>query len=359
MYFPSRKDIMPFRRSYGKRKRTFKRKFNPRYKRRKYSRSSAASAIQRLVRMRRARARLGRSKKRYAIRKINRSRQEMVFKNFTIVAPDSFLVNPQTPVGGLGHVCTDGAGNITECIELGMILKDATAPNGTAIFSPELQNYLELYKQCKIVHGSVSLMKYCQGLGDGQASTGTPPTSSIGIAGSKHWVSYLHSAVDTGQFRAVDQLQDLGVPAASNIASIIPNEYLCNSNARFKQLSWDAKKSVKTKVLCARPRDEWSQQYYGVFSAAVPPVAQSQLRCNCPWIDTKEIENVAKNLLPAAHPNYKSLYALTRLPPVSFFGTGFPLRVQTTAGIPANVSVPLFKALISITVAFRVPTLRN
>lgn len=325
---------------------------------RRNRRSAGARTIQRMVRNRRARRTLMLRRKAHAIHRLNRSKSEVLYKNFTIVAPDSFITNGTT-VGGLGLVCTDGAGNITEVPELGLLLKDATAANGVTSISPEFTNYLELYKQCKVVHGSVTLLKYSPGLGDGQPSTGTPPTSSVGITGDKNWVSYLHTVIDTGQFRPVDQLLDLAVPAVTNIASIVPNEYFANSNSTFKQLSWDSKKSIKTKVLCARPRDEWTQQSFGVFSNAVPPAAVSQLFCKCPWIDTNTLEQVVKNLLPVGHPNYKSMWALTRLPTITHFGNGFPVRLKTNGGTPADLKVPIFKMIISVTAAFRVPTIRN
>lgn len=341
----------------------------PRYKKGRFSRaprrrgrySRAASTIQRLVRSRRARKSLAMRRKNYSIKKFNRQSSETVYKSFTILCPDYLIINPGTGVyANSGLACTDTTNSTyQQCFELGMLLKDPGATNGVSTFSTEMSNYLELFKQCRIVHGSASLLKWSDGDGDGTPITLAAGASSIGRQGNKNWVSYIHSVIDTGAFKAIDQLQDLAVPPSSNIASVNPNDYFANSNSRFKQLSWDSKKSIKTKVLAPTRREEWAAQYYGFFNTATPPAAVSQLRCNSPWVDTSWVENCIKNNYPAGHPNYKSCYALTRLPPVSFLGTNFPSRTVATAGLPVTAQTPIHKCLVSICVAFRIPTVRN
>jgi len=327
-----------------------------------YHRGRAAGVIQRAFRRRRNRRRVYNVLKRRAVLRFNRSSKEMVFKSFTIEIPDSMLITqPPGDLVGRGIVSAEQR-VLKECIEIGAILKDPAAPNLTEAFSQEFTNYLELYKQVRVVHGSISLMKFSPGLGDGTSATGTPPTSSVGYQGDPKWVAYAHSVIDTGAFKDVSSLQNLNIQPSANVASTVINEYFSNSNARLTQLSWDNKKSVKTKIICPTKKEEWSQQYYGIFSAAVPPVAGVQLRTNCPWLDTGVVEAVAKNTLPAGHPNYLSVYALMRLPPYTIFGNTFPQRVRYDGGAAPPVVplvTPLFKGVISITCAFRVPTLRN
>lgn len=337
-----------------KRKRTSSHK--PSRKRAK--RSSAATAIQRLVRMRQARQTLYKRRQRHSIRRFNRQSDEMVYKSFTIVCPDSMLITPGPgTLAGAGISCADPVtGNYVNVFELGMTLKDPAQTNGTKVFSRELQNYCELYKQCKIVHGSVSLLKYNDGTNDGNPSTGTPPTSSIGTVGAKNWVSYIHSVVDSGAFKSAVNLQNLAIPPLSNIATTAPDEYFANSNSRFHQLAWDVKKSVKTKIICPSPKEEWSQQRYPIYDNSTPPVAGIALRTNCPWLDTSTLTNVWNNGYLPGNPNYASIYALGRLPTLSFYGTKFPIRVVTAAGVPRAVAYPIHKVLISITCAFRIPS---
>lgn len=329
-------------------------------RRSKPRRATAARTIQTYVRRRNARRKIYQLNKSKAIRKFNRSTGEIKFKSFTIVCPDFCLTNPGTGLqSGLGVVQSDILnGKYTECIELGFFLKSPAATGGSEIFSDELKNYCKLYKQIKIVHGSVTLLKYSTSTGDGSAATSTPPSTSIGVQGSKNYCTYLHSVIDTGQFKNVLDMVNLAVAPLQNLASQNEDEYLTNSNARLTQVSWDTKKSIKTKIIRPTKREEWSQQYQKIYDTAGTAVLVN-LKMNQPWVDTKYVTQLTDTPLPPpTHPNYQSLYALGRLPPVSFYGDGFPVSLYTSGGIPAQRGVNLHKVLLSITCAFRVPTNR-
>lgn len=351
---PSYHPINPMARQKRKRKSTTKRSF----KRPRYNRTSAATAIQNIVRQRRARATLARKRKAYSIKRFNRQSSEMMYKSFTIVCPDYCLVTPGTGTLADGGIsCVDPVtATYTNVFELGMSLKNPSATNGVSVFSPELQSYCDLYKQVKVVHGSVTMLKYNQGTNDGNPSTGTVPTSSIGTTGTKQWVSYLHSVIDSGAFKQATSLQNLAIPPLSNLATSSPNEYLSNSNSRLHQLSWDNKKSIKTKIICPSPKEEWSQQRYPIYDNSTPPVPGIALRTNCPWLDTSTLQGVWNNGFLPGNGNYASMYALGRLPTLSFFGNKFPTTVITSAGVPRAVQYPVHKVLLSITCAFRIPT---
>lgn len=340
-----------------------KRPARGRYKR-KYSRSSAASAIQKAFRRRRNKAKVFRSMKNYAVQKANRSPAEMVYKSFTIICPDQQLVQPHTagPNGsrGLNCVSTTGDNTYKSCFEIGMFLRDANATNLLVPFSPEMVNYFDLFRQARIVHGSVSMLRYSDSMGDGQPSTGTPPTSSIGTTGQKQWCNYVQSVIDNGSFRNVNDLVKLtNASPATNIASISEDEYLANSNSRLTQMAWNNYKSFKQKIINPDKRSEWANQTFGIFNNATPPVAQYQLRTNAPWLDTNVLKNVASNGYASLNPNYQSVYALTRLPPLSVFGTAWPVNVETIAGVPQPSNTPIHKVLLSLCVAFRIPTTRT
>lgn len=345
---------MPFRRKY--RPRTKRRPYRRRYR----SKASAASAIQKAFRRRRNKRRVFNRMKSYAVKKFNRSPSEIVYKSFTIVAPNEVLLNSGTGVYlDSGIVCTNPLNStFAQCIEIGMLLKSPSAPNGVVAFSTELQNQLELFRQVRLVHGSCTLLRYQDSLSDGNAATPLV-LQSIGTNGTRPWITYLNSVVDTGAFKNVNNLVNLAVPPSTNLASFNQNEYLANSNSRFTQVSWDSKKSIKTKVIRPQLQSEWAQQTFGIFDNSAPPVAQFQLKTTQPWIDTNIVENCMKNNYLASNPNYQSIYALGRLPPISYFGQNFPNRVENVAGLPTSLQTPLFKVLLSITCAFRIPTTRN
>lgn len=345
---------MPGKRKFHAVKQRFKMK-RRRYKRRA---GTAATKIQAMFRRRRDRGRFHRALKRKAVVKFNRQSGEMVYKSFTIVCPDAMLVTPGTgTLAGSGISCVDPVtGHYSNVFELGMTIKDPSQPNGTKFFSKELAQYCGLFKQAKIVHGSVSMLRYNQGANDGNPSTGTPPTSSIGTTGSKNWICYVHSVIDSGAFKSAVELQKLSVPPLTNIASTDADVYLANSNSRFRQLSWDTKKSLKTKVICPTSKEEWAQQRYPIFDNSTPPVPGIALRTNCPWLDTDTLLGVWNNGYAAGNGNYESIYALGRLPTLSVFGSNFPIAVVTAANLPRAVQYPIHKVLISITCAFRIPT---
>lgn len=329
---------------------------------------TAATKIQNFFRNRRARNAVHKAIVDRAVKISNRSSEEIMYKSYTIVCPDYINLNPSTKYPSSGIACTDApSAQFVGCYELGMCLKNPASVNGVSAFSQEMLNTLELYRECKIVSGSVSLLKYSAGMGDGQppgnpsVATPVPPLaySSIGVTGPKDWVTYIHGVIDRGQFKAVDGLQNLSIPPSTNIASTNADDYFANSNSMFKQISWDTKKSVKQKIIKPLPTDPWSQQYYSLYNNNTPPTAEVQLRCNSPWIRTNVVEAVLKNQYAAGNLNYHSVYALTRLPPWSVYGSAMPIRVYSVGGDSANIEVPLFKVLLSITVAYRVPTSRN
>lgn len=333
----------------------------------RFRKRKAASKIQKFLRRRRTRNRIKATLKNYSTKKFNRNSSEIIYKSFTILCPDNLIINPGYAAGGLsgkGLACTDTSNSeFRQCFELGILVKSAAAANGVEIFSDELLNYLALYNQCRIVHGSVTMLKYSAGLSDGNPSTGTPPTSSIGTTGEKNWVNYLHSVIDTGGYHNVNGLLDLSVTANTNVASLSPDKYFANSNTRFQQVSWDVKKSLKTKIIAPQSKSEWAQQRVTQYTEAGPPPALPQpiltLNTNQPWVDTRFFQNCHNNQFTYATQNYQTGYSLGRLPPLSYYGNGFPTRVATTGVIPTPVQVPLFKVLLSITVAFRIPTPRN
>lgn len=341
---------------YCRKKRFFSRRPRRRYR----SKASAASAIQKAFRRRRNKARVFKSIKNFAVKKVNRSPSEMKYKSFTILCPDSQFID-EAPIQyqDSGLVGADPATNqYRNCFQLGMFLRDTAEVNDTIIFSQELKNYLKLYRQARIVHGSVTMMRYCESVNDGNPSTGTPPTGSIGYTGTKEWISYVHSVIDNGSFKDANNLQALSVPPLLNLASTNENEYLSNSNARLTQMSHDSKKSFKTKILPATTQSEWAAQRYGIFNNAAVPVQQVAYKCNAPWIDTNVLIGVADNTYLAGNENYNNVRALTMLPPLSVYGTNFPVTVSTAAALPVATSAPLHKVLLSICVAFRVPTTR-
>lgn len=333
----------------------------------RHRRRKASSTIQKFLRSRRRRQRIKSTLKNYSTKKFNRNSSEVIYKSFTILCPDDLLINPGAAAGGLsgkGIACTDYSNSeFRQCFELGVLIKSSTAANGVAIFSKELLNYLELYKQCRIVHGSVTMLKYSAGLSDGNPATGTPPAASIGTTGDKNWVNYLHSVIDTGGYKQVNNLLKISIPANTNVASLLPDEYFANSNTRFQQVSWDTKKSLKTKIIAPVSKSEWSQQRVTQYTEAGPPpvlpAPELTLNTNQPWVDTKFFENCHYNGYTFAVENYQTGYSLGRLPPLSYYGNGFPTRVATNGAIPTPVQTPLFKVLLSITVAFRIPTQRN
>lgn len=333
----------------------------------RHRRRKAATTLQKFLRRRRRRQHIKKTLTNYSTKKFNRNASEIIYKSFTILCPDDLIINPGAASGGLsgkGLACTDTSNSeFRQCFELGILIKSSTAANGVSIFSKELLNYLELYKQCRIVHGSVTMLKYSAGLSDGNPSTGTPPTASIGTTGEKNWVNYLHSVIDTGGYKQVNNLLNLTIPANTNVASLLPDEYFANSNTRFQQVSWDTKKSLKTKIIAPVAKSEWSQQrvtqYTDVGPPPILPVAELTLNTNQPWVDTKFFEACHNNSFNYATANYQTGYSLGRLPPLSYYGNGFPTRVSTDGAIPSPLQVPLFKVLLSITVAFRIPTQRN
>lgn len=329
----------------------------------KGSKSRAATSIQALVRSRQARATLARQSKRASIKRFNRKSSEVIYKSFTVVCPDEVLINPYTANPNQGLLCSDPAtAEYKANFQFGMFYKNPSALGLCTMLSPEMQNMLELYKQCRVVHGSISMMRYSDGVGDGltPAGAGAGPlvNSSIGITGDKDWIGYLHSTIDTGAYKNVQDLQNLSIPPNTLIASFNPNEYLSNSNSRLHQVSWDNRKSIKTKVLLPTSKSEWAQQRVTLYDLpGTTPIVQ--LRTNGPWVDTNIVEGVAKGTYPVGHTNYQSVYSLTTLPAVTFYGTGFPSRVRSVAGTSTPVLTPIHKVLLSCTVAFRVPTLRN
>lgn len=337
-----------------------------RWAQRRNRKKKAASVIQKAFRRRRDRQRVKSALKAKAVLSFNRSDKEMMYKSFTIVCPDYMLLNPASTYPNGGIACADTTSlAYTGNYELGALLKNPSAPNGVSIFSQELLNMCELYRQVRIVHGSVTLLKFSDGTGDGNSPAGvaTPPgalsASSIGITGTKDWVSYMHSIVDGGSYRNVNDQLNISIPPATNISSVNTDEYLANSNSRMAQLSWDTKKSIKLKVIGQPKNSEWAQQYFGFYNNGTPPVAQFQLRTNQAWLDTNILENVAKNQYAVANPNYQSAYAIMRLPQISHYGSPFPTRLRSVGGVASSVQFPVHKVLISICCAFRVPTTRN
>jgi len=323
-------------------------------------RKKAASIIQKAFRRRRAKAKIGRAMKKFAVKKINRSTSEVLYKSYTIIAPDAMFISaPPVQYQGAGLTGADPLTNqYRNCFELGMFLKVPSDPNGLRIFSPELKNQLETFRQARVVHGSVTMLRFCDSNNDGNPATGTAPTSTIGFTGTKEWISYVSSVIDNGSFKDANNLQNLSISPVSNLASSNEDEYLSNSNARLTQMSHDSKKSFKTKILNATAQSEFAQQRYGIYNNATPPVQQLSLKCNSPWLDTKTLVAVGSNGFLAGNPNYANVYALTRLPPLSVYGQNFPVTTSTTAGNPVRTSTPLHKVLISICVAFRIPTTR-
>lgn len=323
----------------------------------------AATAIQRMVRARQARARLAKRRKAYSIRRFNRKSAETVYKSFTIVCPDEMLIESYTSQPNQGIACANPAtAEYKQQFQFGMFYRNPSTTGGIAILSPSLQNYLELYKQCRIVHGSVSLMRFSDGSGDGSTAqaAGTAPlaTSSIGKQGDKDYITYMWSTIDTGSFKNCNNLTDISIPPLTNLASANPDEYLENANSRMHQISWNNRKTVKTKILNPGPKTEWAQQRVTVYDTpGTTPVLT--LRTNSPWVDTNVVEACARQNYPAGHPNYQSIHSLTSLPSLSFYGSGFPTGYKSVAGVPTETQIGIHKCLISICVAFRVPTLRN
>lgn len=345
----------------------YRRKYRPRYRRRRYRRRrGAASVIQRAFRRRRVKNRMYRSKKRFAVRKFNHARAEMTTKSFTIVCPDQQLLSVRAGLLNQGISCTDtGADEYSNCIRFGLFLRDTTQANDVAIFSDEVKNYLELYKQVRILHGSVTLLKYSNGIVDGNtpSSNPTPPgpnaNNSIGGSGNKTWVSYMHSVVDNGQFKATSDLQNLQIQPSSLIATQNPDEYFANSNAKFQQLSWDNKKSCHFKIIKPSKNSDWLSQPFGLFDNSLPPKSVGNYFTDFPWLPTRQVENVSKNLYAATNPNYQSVFALGMLPPLSTYGTSFPGIYNSVGGLQTPVPCPIHKVLLSITLQFRTPTTRN
>lgn len=347
---------MPFRRKY--RPRRFHRY------RRKRSRFTAASTIQRAFRRRRFKNKMYRAKKRYAVRKFNFQKAETVVKSFTIVCPDSIMLQPPLNYTGSGILTTNpGNGTYSNVFRLGILLRDTSATNDVKIFSNELKNYLELYRQVQIMHGSVTMLRWNNGsVNDGNtpsgAGAGPDINNSIGRTGSKRWIGYVHSAIDNGQKKNNNIIQNLSSTPAECLYSTIPDEYLANSNSKFQQVSWDNKKSLKYKIIAPQSKSPWSQQLYTMIDTT--GTSSGSWRANQPFLDTIDVENAANNtFVPAQSANYATVYALGLLPPLSVYGTRFPTVETSVGGVKSLYTAPIHKCLISITCRFRNPTTRN
>lgn len=354
------------------------------YKRSKYRRrgrrprrNKSARTIQRVFRNYRARKSLGRAIKSRAISRFNYTPQANKVKTFTILCPDGLLNDPGTgSYAGQGLWCTKGnstQGELLNVFELGMFRKVTTNP-GIAIWSPELLNMFQLYKYAKIVSASVSCMPYRDNLSTTVYGPAPTTITTNTFSSPLNYCSYLQSVIDTGQFKNIDDLQNYATSIASNVASTNPDDYFASKSSRLHQVSYDNKKSLKTKIMQPTLSTNWSQQRFVWASAeaATPlqPIKHGTYRCTQPWLDTSILTKVANGTVnpvapPAAsniqpYPNiYASTYALTRMPPVSFYGKGFPQRYQALANQgPTILQTPIFKCIVSITVAFKTPTIR-
>ena len=343
----------------------YRKRWRPRRRyKRKYSRYSAASAIQKAFRRRRAKRRVFKAKKNFAVKKFNFQKAETLVKSFTIVCPDSIMLQP--PLGYTGHgICTTNPGTAvySNVFRLGILLRDSSLPNDVKIFSNELKNYLELYQQIQIMHGSVTMLRWNDGsINDGNtpsgAGTGPHVNSSIGRTGSKRWIGYVHSAIDSGQRHANNIIQNLSSTPAECLFSTKPDEYLANANSKFQQVSWDNKKSLKFKIIKPPKSSGWSQQLYTMTDTT--GTASGTWRAEQPYIDTADIEKATNGTFTTAqNANYKVCYALGLLPPLSVYGTKFPIVTTSVGGVTSLYTAPIHKALVSITCRFRNPTTRN
>lgn len=352
---------------------------NRHYRKKRRRKQRAARTVQRVFRQYRARKSLGRAIKSRAITRFNYTPQASKVKTFTILCPDTLLNDPGTgSYAGQGLWCVKGnstVGELLNVFELGMFRKTIGTAPGMAIFSPELRNYLDLYKYAKIVSASVSCMPYrdnlCTTVYGPVPSTITTNTFSSPL----NYCSYLQSVIDTGQWKDIVNLQDPAEPIASNLASTNPDDYFASKSSRLHQVSYDNLKSLKTKIMPPHPSSNWAQQRYSwtEASAAAPliPIKHGTYRCTQPWLDTTVLKGVADGTLSSVAPPpatnipeypsiYASTYALTRMPPVSFYGKGFPQRFEAVNPTgPIILQTPIFKCIVSVTVAFKSPTIRS
>lgn len=327
-------------------------------------RPRAASMIQRVWRRKRLKNRMFRSKKRYAVRKFNFQKSETVVKSFTIICPDSIMLQPPLGYTGSGILTTNpGNGTYANCFRLGLLLRDISIPTGLKFFSSEFKNYLELFRQVQIIHGSVSMLRWNNGsVNDGNppaaAGAGPDVNNSIGRVGSKRWIGYVHSAIDSGQKKNNNIIQNLSATPAECLYSTIPDEYLANSNSKFQQVSWDNKKSLKFKIIGADKKSSWANQLYTMYDTT--GTGSGTWISNQPYIDTIDVENAGNGtFLPAQSANYGTVYALGLLPPLSVYGTRFPVVETSVGGVKSLYTAPIHKCLVSITCRFRNPTTRN
>lgn len=343
---------MPFRRSYrgrrGKRRRSS-------YKSRRYSRGSAATKIQRRWRVRRkARSMIGRSIRRSAAKKLNYKRGSIVYKTFTLTMPDYMITHPSIDYPNQGIICSGGAGILNEVFELGSIFKSPNATNGVEACCSRFEKYCQLFKQTRMVRAKLTLLHYAGKQGDQAYPAQTAAGSYFG---THQYVNQIHGIIDTGssnrKILGTGSLTDLALAPLSNLYSSTPDTYLAIPNSSLKQISWDKHKGLKYDILKPGRLTEWNQQRVGLVDAMSNPTGTQRL--NLPWLDTRLVTGVTSGTWPAGNPNYQNVYSLMRLPPLSLYGSGFPIRVETLNGAVTTVEFPLFKALISITCAFRVP----
>lgn len=346
---------MPFHRSYRGRR-------GKRRHRRKYSNSHASSAtkIQRRWRQRRkARSQIHRSMTRYAARKMNYRQGKILYKTFTILLPDYMITTPSVDYPNQGIVCASNAGLLTEVFECGPFLKDPGAVNGVSPICNRFTRYLTLYKQFRTVRAKISLLKYAGKQNDQAYPVQTAAGSYFG---THQYVNQVYSIVDTGSSQrpiiaptGTPSLTDLTTPPATNLYSDKPDDYFAISNASFKQIAWDKHKSMKYHILKPSRLTEWSQQRLVLLNPTGIPITNNRL--STPWIDSRLGTQVATDTVAApANANYANMYALTRMPPLSLYGSGFPVRVETIGASLRPVEFPLFKVIMSVTVAFRVPS---
>lgn len=345
---------MPFRRS--SRRRGHRRKF--RNNRTRYD--SSATKIQRRWRHRRkARSQIHRSMTRYAARKMNYRQGKILYKTFTILLPDYMISNPSVDYPNQGIVCASNQGLLGEVFECGPFLKNPGAPNLVSPICNRFEKYMTLYKQFRTVRAKISLLKY-----SGKQNDQAYPvqTAAGSYFGTHQYVNQVYSIIDTGSSQrpiiappGTPSLTDLTVAPATNLYSDDPDDYFAIPNASFKQVAWDKHKAMKYHILKPSKLTEWSQQRLALLNST--GILISNNRLSTPWIDTTLGIQVASNTVAApAVSNYGNMYALTRMPPLSLYGSGFPIRVETIGGSLRPVPFPLFKVIMSVTVAFRVPS---
>lgn len=341
---------MPFRRRSSTRRSPFRRR------RRRSRRYSSARTVQRAWRRKRkAKSIIKRSVSNYAAKKLNYKQGKIKYKTFTMTLPDYMITHPSIDYPNQGIVCSGADGLLTECFELGAIFKSPNATNGTEGCCSRFEKYLQLFQQVRMVRAKITLLHYAGKQGDQAYPVQTAAGSYFG---THQYCNQVYATVDNGQSKkkilGANSLTALNLAPATNIYSLDADTYLAIPNSSFKQISWQKEKALKYHVMKPSRLTEWNQQRLGLVDALSNP--SSTYRLNLPWIDSTIVTGVTSNTWPTGSPNYQNVYSLMRMPPLSLFGAGFPIRVETLNGAVTTVEFPLFKALISITCAFRVPT---